>query len=140
MSAIYMYDNLTLDNNGGRYHEVWLWVIAHHHDFIKAWHDGYTVEKEPLYTVEIPNPNSNAHTILRKTEKGIVLVAMANDRWKDWEGSKLTESEIKQNFEWAFQFAKPVEEKDVNEKQIEHLQAGIEELNALADKHNCDIS
>ena len=36
MSAIYMYDNLTLDNNGGHYHEVWLWAIAHHHDFIKA--------------------------------------------------------------------------------------------------------
>lgn len=45
-SAIHMYDNLTLDNSNGYYHEVWLWVIAHHHDFIKAWHDGYTVEKE----------------------------------------------------------------------------------------------
>lgn len=29
-SAIDMYDNLTLDNNGGYYHEVWLWVIYHH--------------------------------------------------------------------------------------------------------------
>ena len=57
-SAIDMYDNLTIDNNGGHYHEVWLWVIAHHHDFNKAWHHGYTVEKEKLYTVEIPNPNS----------------------------------------------------------------------------------
>lgn len=47
-SAIDMYDNLTLDNNGGYYHEVWLWVIAHHHDFIKAWHNGYTVEQEKL--------------------------------------------------------------------------------------------
>lgn len=34
--------------------------------------------------------------------------------------------------------AKYKSEKDVNEKQIEHLQAGIEELNALADKHNWD--
>jgi hypothetical protein len=49
-SAIYMYDNLTLDNNGGYYHDVWLWAIAHHHDFIKAWHDGYEIEKEKLYT------------------------------------------------------------------------------------------
>ena len=68
MSAIYMYDNLTIDNNGCHYHDVWLWAIAHHHDFIRAWHDGYEIEKEKLYTVEIPNPNSNAHTILRKTE------------------------------------------------------------------------
>lgn len=54
-SAIHMYDNLTLDNSSGYYHEVWLWVIAHHHDFIKAWHDGYTVEKEKLYTVKFSN-------------------------------------------------------------------------------------
>ena len=45
VSAIDMYDNLTLDNNGGHYHEVWVWVIHHHYDFIKAWHDGYEVEK-----------------------------------------------------------------------------------------------
>ena len=34
--------------------------------------------------------------------------------------------------------AKYVSEKDVNEKRIEQLQADIEELNALADKHNWD--
>lgn len=34
--------------------------------------------------------------------------------------------------------AKFISEKDVNEKQIEHLQASIEELQALADKHNWD--
>lgn len=34
--------------------------------------------------------------------------------------------------------AKYASEKDVNEKQIKHLQASIEELNALADKHNWD--
>ena len=63
-----------------------------------AWIYGYEIEQEKLYTVEIPNPNSNpnAHTILRKTEKGIVFVAMANARWNDWEESKLTEYEIKQ--------------------------------------------
>ena len=45
VSAIDIYDNLTLDNNGGNYHEVWLWVIDKPHDFTKAWHDGY--EEEP---------------------------------------------------------------------------------------------
>lgn len=34
--------------------------------------------------------------------------------------------------------AKYISEKEVNEKQIEHLQASIEELQALADKHNWD--
>ena len=34
--------------------------------------------------------------------------------------------------------AKYVSEKDVNEKQIEQLQSSINELNALADKHNWD--
>ena len=74
----------------------------------QAWLDGYEIEQDKLYTVEIPNPHSNAHTILRKTEKGIVLVAMANARWKGWEESKLTEYEIKQDFEWAWQWAEAV--------------------------------
>ena len=34
--------------------------------------------------------------------------------------------------------AKYISDKDVNEKQIDYLQAGIEELQALADKHNWD--
>lgn len=34
--------------------------------------------------------------------------------------------------------AKYISEKDVNEKQVENLQANIEELQALADKHNWD--
>lgn len=34
--------------------------------------------------------------------------------------------------------AKYVSDKDVNEEQIKHLQAAINELNALADKHNWD--
>lgn len=34
--------------------------------------------------------------------------------------------------------AKYISEKEVNEKQVKHLQACIEELNALADKHNWD--
>ena len=107
-SAIDMYGNLTLDNSGGYYHEVWLWVIDHHYDFIKAWHDGYEIEKEILYTVEIPNPNLNVHAILQKTGAGIVLVTVGNARWKGWESSKLTEAEIKQDFDFLWQFAKEV--------------------------------
>ena len=79
----------------------------------RAWlaYPNITVEQEKLYTVEIPNPNLNAHTVLQKTEKGIVLISVTNARWRGWESSKLTESEIKQDFEWAWQFKKEVEEK-----------------------------
>jgi hypothetical protein len=114
VSAIDMYDNLTLDNNGGHYHDVWLWVIDHHYDFIKAWHDGYTVEQEPLYTVEIPNPvltdNSDSVTVLMKLDSGVVLTDVV-----DYIGRKqelvyqLTEAEIKKDFDFLWQLAKEVE-------------------------------
>ena len=85
------------------------WIITHEETFARAWLDGYEIEKEKLYIVEIPNPNLNAHTVLQKTEKGIVLISVTNARWRGLESSKLTESEIKQDFEWAWQFAKEVE-------------------------------
>ena len=112
MSAIYMYDNLTLDNNGGHYHEVWLWVIAHHHDFIKAWHDGYTVEKEPPYTVEIPNPNSAGGKLVlfKQQSTGRLILDMLNPNINKPKYLQLTESEIKHDFDFLWQFAKPVEE------------------------------
>lgn len=108
-SAIYMYDNLTLGNNGGYYHDVWLWAVAHHHDFIKAWHDGYDVEKEPLYTVEIPDPNSYVYyRHLSRNDNGICIDASNDAKWKQKKRNKFTESEIKQDFEWAWKWAKEV--------------------------------
>lgn len=115
-SAIHMYDNLTLDNNNGYYHEVWLWVIAHHHDFIKAWHDGYTVEQEKLYTVEIPNPNRVTEPIiyLSRGEEGKIFLntwaVYVSQNWKNQPHTQLTEAEIRKDFDWAWQFAKEVKE------------------------------
>ena len=45
-------------------------------EFARAWlaYPNITVEQEKLYTAEIPNPNLNAHTVLQKTEKGIVIL------------------------------------------------------------------
>ena len=86
------------------------WILDNQYDFIKAWIDGYEVEKEKLYMVEIPNPNLNAHVVLQKTEKGIVLISVTNARWRGWESSKLTESEIRKDFDFLWQFAKGVEE------------------------------
>ena len=71
---------------------------------------GYEIEKEKLYTVEIPNPHSyiDNHSRLARNYKGKVVLEV-----QDWlntlDSYKLTESEIKEDFEWAWQFAKEVE-------------------------------
>lgn len=86
--------------------------------FAKAWLYGYEVEKEKLYTVEIPNPNGGEYikTYLGKYSSG--KVGLYNwtgyssiefaDNWKKEENAQLTEAEIKQDFEWAWQFAEEV--------------------------------
>ena len=71
--------------------------------------DAVEIEQEKLYTVEIPNPNLNAHVVLQKTGDGLVLVTVGNAGWAEWESSKLTEAEIKQDFGFLWQFAKEVE-------------------------------
>ena len=89
----------------------WLDFSDNQNLMAKAWLYGYDVEKDKLYTVEIPNPNMNSHVILQKTKNKVVLIVVTNARWKGLEGSKLTESEIKQNFAWAWDagFAREVE-------------------------------
>ena len=69
------------------------------------------IEQEKRYTVEIPNPNLNAHVVLQKTGDGLVLVTVGNAGWAEWESSKLTEAEIKKDFDFLWTFAKHVEEK-----------------------------
>ncbi|HFH9946331.1 TPA: DUF1642 domain-containing protein [Streptococcus suis] len=83
--------------------------------FARAWLDGYEVEQERLYTVEIPNPvltdNSDSVTVLMKTDLGVVLTNVVNYIGRKQETVyQLTESEIKQDFEWAWDagFAKEV--------------------------------
>ena len=78
----------------------------------RAWLDGYEIEQEVLYTVEIPNPNiiGNEHTVLMKNIfKQIVIRSTYGDNWKTGIGYRLTESEIKQDFDFLWQFAKEVE-------------------------------
>ena len=73
---------------------------------------GYEVVQEKLYTVEIPDPNSYYdYRYLSRNDNGIYLDASDNTKWKQEERNQLTEAEIKQDFEWAFQFAKLVEDK-----------------------------
>jgi hypothetical protein len=71
------------------------------------------IEQEKLYTVEIPNPNSSrdAHTVLIKNGfNKIVMVKVYTDVWVNVKFYQLTEEEIRKDFEWAWKWAKPVEE------------------------------
>ncbi|MEQ9810325.1 DUF1642 domain-containing protein [Streptococcus jiangjianxini] len=84
--------------------------------FAIAWIYGYTFEKEKLYTVQIPDPNSkNTITYLSREDGEIVINGifyydcLPDNEWKDDEDAQLTEAEIKKDFDWAWQFAKPVE-------------------------------
>lgn len=72
---------------------------------------GYEVEKEQLYTVEIPNPYGRERPILFKNRDGKVSVVFAsNPCWRTVKDAKLTEAEIKEDFGWAWPFAKEVKE------------------------------
>lgn len=79
-----------------------------------AWIYGYEVEKEKekLYTVELPNPNiiGNEVNVLMMNGFGqIVIKKEFGDEWKKENGFRLTEAEIKKDFEWVWQFAEEVE-------------------------------
>lgn len=81
---------------------------------------GYEVKKEKLYTVEIPNPNGDGNTKTYLCENGDGKVELFTwycygaietaDNWKQLEYAQLTEDKIKEDYEWAWQFAEEVEE------------------------------
>lgn len=93
------------------YEDACKWVRNNGETFVKAWLFGYEIEKEKLYTVEIPNPNEpdSGHIVLHKDEHNKVYIDWHyEDDWKLLKSLKLTEAEIKKDFEWAWQFAEEV--------------------------------
>lgn len=91
----------------------WFNLKDNQETFAKAWIYGYEVEKEKLYTVELPSPNDvlGGHfTLLRDTTGKVVIERHTCESWKKSEDNQLTEAEIKKDFAWAWQFAKEVEE------------------------------
>lgn len=94
--------------------EVWKgvdWAKRNQETFARAWLDGYEVEQEKLYTVEIPDPHScYNYRFLSKNSRGVFLSADCTRGWERLPENQLTESEIKQDFEWAWQFREEVEE------------------------------
>lgn len=105
------FDNLTLDASNGFYVDVKKWVEENGNIFSQAWVFGYEVEKDKLYTVEIPDPNSYCdYRYLSRNDNGICLDASNDTKWRQKKKNQFTESEIKQDFDWAWQWAKEVEE------------------------------
>lgn len=87
------------------------WATRNQETFAKAWLFGYEVEKEKLYTVELPNPNEpdSGYIVLQKDNHNKVYIDLHYvDNWRKLRGVQLTEAEIKQDFDWAWQFAKEV--------------------------------
>lgn len=79
----------------------------------KAWLYGYTVEKEKLYTVEIPNPNAKGHNkiyLCKADNTGKVYLCKGNFNPRKNKNLWLTEQEIRKDFDWAWQWKKEVRE------------------------------
>ena len=94
--------------------ELNTWLKNNTETFMMAWLFGYEIEQEKLYTVEIPNPNNeySMNALIRLPSSGkIALVALhkPNTSYLKNKEYQLTESEIKQDFEWAWKWAKEVE-------------------------------
>ena len=91
--------------------ELNAWLKNHTETFMRAWLDGYTIEQERLYTVEI------AGAILTKITRGrnIQYKMLPSEDVSAYVGNaiyttELTEQEIKQKDKLQWQFAKDVEE------------------------------
>lgn len=102
---------VTAIRNLSVFKEAFAWISKNEEAFAKAWFYGYEVEKEKLYTVELPNHNSDGsmHIILIKTEEGICIDCYSSISYRNLSIAQLTEAEIKEDFDWAWQFAEEVE-------------------------------
>lgn len=89
--------------------EVREWLTHNEREFYEAWlaYPNITIEKEKLYTVEIPNPNSDLKIILVKVNKKLKLFEAYEDQLEEYKNIRnVTESEIRKDFDWAWQFRK----------------------------------
>lgn len=100
-------DNMDMRDEG----EVTSWFYDNSETFAKAWLFGYEIEKEKLYTVEIPSHGTPDHIVLRKHVDGEVCIDYyRSGEWRDYKCAQLTEAEIKKDFDWAWKYAEDVEE------------------------------
>jgi hypothetical protein len=74
------------------------WVTRNQETFARAWLDGYEIEKEKLYTVEIPNPNSKGNNkicLCKDAATGKVYLCKGKFNPSKNKNLQLTEAEIK---------------------------------------------
>ncbi|HEO8092614.1 TPA: DUF1642 domain-containing protein [Streptococcus agalactiae] len=93
--------------------EVREWLTHNEREFYEAWlaYPNITIEKEKLYTVEIPNPNSDLKIILVKVNKKLKLIEAYEDQLEEYKNIRnVTESEIRKDFDWTWQFREEVTE------------------------------
>ena len=87
------------------------WAMKNQETFAKAWFYDYEVDKEKLYTVEIPRRGNPDHSVLRKYVDGKVCIDRhLFDNWRDYKCFQLTEEEIKKEHGWTWKYAEEVKE------------------------------
>ena len=83
------------------------WISEYQEDYMRAWLDGYEVEKPQLFYIALPKVYGlSDSTFVSKAESGIISEFT---KGKDY-ALKLTEQEIKSIDERYWQFAVPVED------------------------------
>lgn len=97
--------------------EVREWLTHNEREFYEAWlaYPNITIEKEKLYTVEIPNPNERqlSFVLMRQLSGNVSIKVMHRDNLdllKTDNDLQLTESEIRKDFDWAWHFREEVVE------------------------------
>ena len=90
--------------------DIVFWISEHQEDYMRAWLDGYEVEKPQLFYIDLPkvfglSDSTSDSTFVSKAESGIISEFT---KGKDY-ALKLTEQEIKSIDERYWQFAVPVE-------------------------------
>ena len=89
----------TFENEDWKHVHDWIFVDDNANKFVKAWIDGYTVEKEQLYEIRLPLPKGNYASV---DFKGYIWEEVIPNKYK------LTESEVKNIDERYWAFAVPV--------------------------------
>ena len=84
------------------------WATQNQETFARAWLFGYEVEKEKLYRVELPNTNGESNRYGLCKVDGRIMIGSFVFGLNKASNTKLTESEIKEDFDWAWQFAEEV--------------------------------
>lgn len=95
-----VFDNLTLDASNGYYEDVKEWVKNNGNILAQAWVNGYTVEKEPRYTVKVKGVSEIGCYLNR--ENDIEFLFADSGETEDYQ-TKFTRKELEEaDFGWVF--------------------------------------